>query len=145
MASSGQVTINGKTYTKRHQVIPLEVPITANGQVVTQSLTLPGIAMFMLRGLTRTVLAANVPVTNRPFRFRFGNTDGAIWYTTGGIGGTTDRVIDSLMFGSGQFPYILDPFILYSVSGGIKYEIEDLSQNQPYTIYFGFQGAWLLP
>lgn len=145
MASSGQVTINGKTYTKRHQVIPLEVTVNVNGGLFTGSLTLPGIAMFMLRGLTRTVLAGSVPVNTRPFRFRFGNTDGGVWYTTGGIGGTTDRVIDSLLFGSGQFPYVLDPFILYSVSGGFKYEIEDLSNNQPYVVYLGLQGCWLLP
>lgn len=145
MAAAGQVVIDGKTYTKRHQVIPLQVDVTSNGQVILQTLTLPGIAMFMLRGLTRDVMAGNVPVVNRRFRFRLGNSDGGIWYTAGGIGGTTDRVIDSLMFGNGQFPYVLDPFILFSVSASIKLEIEDLSQNQPYTIYFAFQGAWLLP
>lgn len=145
MAAAGQVVIDGKTYTKRHQVIPFEVPITVNGQIVTPTLTLPGIAMFMLRGLTREVLAANLPVTNRRFKFRLGNSDGGIWYTAGGIGNNPDRVIDSLMFGNGQFPYVLDPFVLFSVSASIKLEIEDLSLNQPYTIFFGFQGAWLLP
>ena len=145
MAAAGQVVIDGKTYTKRHQVIPLELMVNQNGGVFLPSLTLPGIAMFMLRGLTRDVLAGNVPVANRRFRFRLGNSDGGIWYTTGGVGGTTDRVIDSLIFGNGQFPYVLDPFILFSVSATLKLEVEDLSQNQPYTIFFGFQGAWLLP
>ena len=144
MASAGQVTIDGKQYTKRHQVLPLEVPVTVNGQVITPTLTLPGIAMFMLRGLTREILQNNLPVTNIRFRFRLGNSDGGIWYSVGGVGGTTDRVIDTLMFGSGQFPYILDPFILFTASASLKLEVEDLSQNAPYTIYFGFQGAWLL-
>ena len=143
--AAGQVSIDGKTYTKRHQVIPQEVTVASNGQVIPFTLTLPGIAMFMLRGLTRAVLKSNAPSAACPFRFRLGNSDGAIWYSVGGVGGTTDRVIDSLFFGTGQFPYILDPFILYSVSASIKMEIEDLSQNSPYTIYFGFQGCWLLP
>ena len=143
--AAGQVTIDGKTYTKRHQVIPQEVTMSVNGGLTPFTLTLPGIAQFMLRGLTRDVLAANAPVTNRRFRFRLGNSDGAVWYSVGGIGGTTDRVIDSLLFGSGQFIYVLDPFILYSPSASIKMEIEDLSQNTPYTIFFGFQGCWLLP
>jgi hypothetical protein len=143
--AAGQVSIDGKTYTKRHQVIPQEVTVASNGQLIPFTLTLPGIAMFMLRGLTRDVLAANTPVTNRRFRFRLGNSDGGIWYSVGGTTGTSDRVIDSLMFGTGQFPYILDPFILYSVSASIKMEIEDLSQSTPYTIFFAFQGCWLLP
>lgn len=143
--AAGQVTIDGKTYTKRHQVIPQEITMSVNGGVTPFALTLPGVAMFMLRGLTRDVMAANLPVTNRRFRFRLGSSDGGIWYSVGGVGGTTDRVIDSLFFGSGQFPYILDPFILYSLSATIKMEVEDLSQATPYTIFFGFQGAWLLP
>lgn len=143
--AAGQVTIDGKTYTKRHQVLPLEVTMSVNGGVTPTSLTLPGVAQFMLRAMTRDVLAANVPVTNKRFRFRLGTSDGGIWFSTGGVGGTTDRVIDSLFFGTGQFPYVLDPYIIYGISSSIKLEFEDLSQATPYTIFLGFQGAWLLP
>lgn len=148
MPAAGQVEINGKTYTKRHQVIPLVVQITTQA-TVPLNLTLPGIAMFMLRGLTReviaTVSAVVTPVVDRRFLFRLGNSDGSIWYSQAGVGGTTDAVVDTLMFGNGQFPYVLDPFIPFNESASIRLEITDITNVLPYTIYFAFQGAWLLP
>jgi hypothetical protein len=63
-----------------------------------------------------------------------------------GVGGTTDSVIDTLVFGNGQFPYVLDPPIPYTISATIRCTVEDILANGfPYTIFFGFQGAWLMP
>jgi hypothetical protein len=141
---AGLTQVNGQNYVEREQTFPLEITV-ANSAVITTSLPLPGTANFFLKGLTRTVLAASVPVTNRPFRYRFGNSDGGVWYQSAGNGGTTNRVIDSLLFGNGQFPWVPNPYIFYSANASIMMEIEDLSGNTPYTIYFGFRGAFLLP
>lgn len=151
----GQIKINGQTYTERLQIFPFEFNVTINGGVYTGvNLVLPGVANFRLKGLTRTVVKSNAVVTTCPFKFRLGNSDGATWYSQGGngaslgsnspTGGSIDRVLDSLMFGSGQFPYPLVVPLFYSASSAIKMEIEDISQQQPYTIYFGFHGSYLL-
>ena len=150
--SYGQVTINGKTYTERAQIFPLEVDVISNGQILTGALQLPGVANFRLKGLTR-VTVKNHAISALPFKFRLGNSDGATWYSQGGVngqlgtnspaGGSIDRVIDSLMFGSGQFPFPLVVPLYYSASGSIRYEIEDVSNSPTYTIYFAFHGAYL--
>ena len=148
--AAGTITLNGKTYTKRHQIIPWEQTISAAG-VVPATLTLPGIAMFLLRGLSRDVVAAGAPVTNRRFRFKFGNSDGNNWYMANPVAGTTgaatftDRVVDTAVFGSGQFLYVLDPPIPYGASASIRMEFEDITNSFPYTIFIGFHGCWLLP
>ena len=151
----GQIKINGVTYTERLQIFPFEFNVSQNGQLSNGvRLVLPGVANFRLKGLTRTVVKSNAVSTACPFKFRLGNSDGSTWYSQGGVGatlgtnspagGSTDRVLDSLMFGSGQFPYPLVVPLFYSASGAIMMEIEDISQNQPYTIYFGFHGSYLL-
>jgi hypothetical protein len=153
--SYGQVTVNGVTYIERVQIFPLEVQVANSGQIITgQRVVLPGVANFRLKGLTRTVVKSNAVTTACPFKFRLGNSDGSTWYSQGGVtgtlgsnspaGGSIDRVLDSLMFGSGQFPYPLIPSLYYSASGAILYEVEDISSNAPYTIYFGFHGSYLL-
>ena len=63
----------------------------------------------------------------------------------GGLGATTDRVVDTLCFGTGQFPYPVIPPIPYSAGANIMFEVEDLSNNAPYTINFAFHGAYLIP
>jgi hypothetical protein len=151
--SYGQVTINGVNYTERIQIFPYEFSISANGQMSNTRFVLPGVANFRLKGLTRTVIKSNAPSTTCPFKFRLGNSDGSTWYSQGGTGatlgvgspagGSIDRVLDSLMFGTGQFPYPLVVPLFYSASGSIPMEIEDISNNQPYTIYFAFHGSYL--
>jgi hypothetical protein len=142
----GTVTINGKQYIEREQSFPLEVPVTVGLSLQRISLVLPGTAEFWLKALTRETIAAGVSAARR-FRFRFGNSDGNTWYQSGGSGGTTDRVIDTLLFGSGQFPFIVCPYIYYAASGSIPMEIEDLAGAAlvPYTIFFNFRGSYLLP
>jgi hypothetical protein len=151
----GQIKINGVTYTERLQIFPFEFNITTNGQLSTGvRFVLPGVANYRLKGLTRVTVKSNAVVTTCPFKFRLGNSDGTTWYSQGGVGatlgsnspsgGSTDRVADSLMFGSGQFPYPLVVPLFYSASGAIMMEIEDISNQSPYTIYFGFHGSYLL-
>lgn len=142
--SYGTVQIGNQTFLEREQTFPLEVAVTVNSSITRVPIQLPGIADFWLKAMMRDTLVSGASSARR-FKFRLGNTDGATWYQAGGVGGTTDRVIDSLLFGTGQFPFVLNPYIYYSASASILCEIEDLSANAPYTIYFAFRGAYLIP
>lgn len=217
------ISIDGAKYLERLVILPQEVNVSTGLQVLqSQRLVLPGIASFMLKGLTRdtivqgvnsanvtnpgtgyttpptvTFSASNVAngvlalgyavisggaviaviVTNpgnytvaptitltggggtgatataniggisirRPFKFRLGNSDGALWYFQGGVGGTTDRVLDSNCFGTAQFPYPIYPFIPYGANATINYEFEDVANQGPYTAYLAFHGSYLIP
>jgi hypothetical protein len=147
MTGYGLVTIAGRTYAEREQTFPLIVPVTADNQVINGILALPGEADFWLKALTRDVLVSGASSAKR-FSFRLGNTDGNTWYQSGGVGGTTDRVIDTLLFGTAQFPKVLNPYVYYTASAGLLYQVEDLTggaTSAPYTIYFGFVGSYLYP
>jgi hypothetical protein len=140
----GLVEIDGKKFIERVDIIPLEVTPTASLGITTGSIVLPGTANVWLKALGRETLVNGAPAVRR-FRFRLGNSDGGIWYMNGGIGGTTERVLDSLVFGNGQFPYVLIPHIFYSASASIKWEIEDVSNSHDYTIFMAFYCTYLLP
>jgi hypothetical protein len=144
MNAYGTVTIAGKTYIEREQNFPLIVPVTVNLSVQKIIMQLNGTADFWLKCLTRETIVAGASAARR-FSFRLGNSDGGTWYSSGGVAGTTDRVIDTCLFGSGQFPFVLTPYIYYGASSSIQCEIEDISNNQPYTIYFDFRGSYLIP
>src|SRR5215510_12299647 len=141
----GVVTIDGQDYIERAQVFPLDLTITQNFQILMQQkVALPGVANFLLKGLTREV-TVNGASDSRRFKFRLGNSDGTTWYFAGGIGSTTDRVIDTSCFGTGQFPFPLIPPIPYSAGASIIFEVEDISGAAPYTINFAFHGSYLIP
>jgi hypothetical protein len=141
----GVVSIDGKQYLERWQVMPFELSVTVGlSSTGPIKVPLPGVYDFRLKGLTRAVLAAGALVS-RPFRCRIGNTDGAIWYSQGGLGGATDKVLDSNMFGNGQFPYPIIPALYYGKNASIMLDIDDLSNSVPYTIVFAFHGAYLIP
>ena len=142
----GLVTYNGKTYVERFMALPQDVVITAANQVlIGQRLVLPGVAPFVLKGLARETIAAGAIVARR-FRFKFGNTDGGLWYNMSGTGGLNDRVVDTMIFGSGQFPFPVVPNIIYSSQASITYEIEDMAAAAvPYTIHMTFYGSFLIP
>jgi hypothetical protein len=141
----GVVTIDGQQYIERAQIFPATLSVTTAFQVLAgQRVTLPGVANFLLKGLTREVTQNGGSVNNR-FRFRLGNSDGTTWYISGGLGATSDRVVDTLCFGSGQFPFPVIPPIPYSAGANIMYEVEDLSGVVPYVINFGFIGSYLIP
>lgn len=140
----GIVNIGGKNYIEREQSFPLEVTVSVALSTTRGSLVLPGTADFWLKALTRETVVAGASTAKR-FKFRLGNSDGSTWYQSGGAGGTTDNVIDTLLFGSGQFPFVLNPYIYYGASSSIQYIIEDVSNSTPYTIYFSFRGSYLIP
>lgn len=157
----GLITLDGVSYLERPQIFCLEIPITQPFQLVTnQRLTLPGIADFLLKGLTRdTLIPPGIPDPTHPqnqdrrFRFRILNGEGSTWFFTGGLGVLDDRVIDTLCFGSAQFPYMLIPPIPVHASGSLIFEVEDIGvfggpidpDYYPYTIHFGFHGTYLIP
>ena len=140
----GVVEIDGQQYVERAQIFPQDVQITSAFQIVTPRVTLPGVANFLLKALTREVIVSAASAARR-FKFRLGNSDGQTWYIAGGVGGTTDRVIDTSVFGTGSFPYPLIPPIPYSAGASIVFEVEDISGGFPYTINFAFHGAYLIP
>lgn len=142
--SYGIVEIDGIKYIERADYIPQEISITVNGQIASNSINLPGTANFWLKGLTRDTLVNGVS-TARRFRYRLGNSDSSIWYMNAGNGGTTDRVLDTLIFGTGQFPFPVVPHIFFSASATIKTEFEDVSNLQPYTIVVNYIGSYLIP
>lgn len=147
MASTqyGVVTIDNQQYIERAQIFPVTIDISTSLQLFTQQrVTLPGVANFLLKGLTREVTVAGISAQRR-FRFRYGNSDGTTWYIAGGIGATTDRVVDTSVFGTGQFPYAIIPPIPFSAGANIMFEIEDLSGLPPYTINLAFHGSYLIP
>lgn len=150
----GQVTIDGKQYTERMQSFPIQVAISANLQILTnQTFTFPGVANFLLKQLTRKVYANIAGVITDvtgtyPFKFKWGNSDGNTWYTAAGINSVTDRVIDSCVFGTAQFPAVPIPYVFYSSGASFRYEVEDVSNiaaTNPYTIYIGLIGSYLIP
>ncbi len=141
----GILEIGGKKYIERAQIFTAQQLINVNLQVVPNlRLVLPGVANFLLKGLTRTTVVAGAAAA-RLFRFKLGNTDGANWYMSAGLGGANDRILDPLCFGDAQFPFPIIPGILYGASSSILYEVEDVSNNQPYTIFFAFHGSYLVP
>jgi hypothetical protein len=145
MAQFGEVIIDGQKFVERVQIFPQDLDVTTGFQVLLQQrVTLPGVANFLLKGLTREI-TVNGASDSRRFKFRLGNSDGTTWYFAGGIGSTTDRVIDTLCFGSGQFPFPIIPPVSYSAGANILFEVEDLSAAPPYTIHFAFHGSYLIP
>lgn len=148
MASGyGLVTINGVSYAEREQTFPLEQAVTTNNAVYKQSLVLPGVADFWLKSLVRTTIVSGANVA-KAFRFRLGNSDGTTWYQSAGNGGSTDRILDTNIFGTASFPKILNPYIYYGSSSSILWEIEDVTgaaTGTPYTVVIAFGGSYLIP
>lgn len=140
----GVIEIDGQEYIERAQIFPQDVSVTTNFQVIPMRVTLPGVANFLLKGLTRETTAAGVSVPRR-FKFRLGNSDGQTWYISGGVGASSERAMDTLVMGSGMFPYPLIPPIPYSAGANIVFEVEDISGAAPYMINFSFHGSYLIP
>ena len=147
----GMVSINGQNFIERWQVIPFQIAVTVSGQLINQSCPLPGVYDFRLKGLTRATTintAGVISLSALPFLFQLGNSDGDINYSQGGLGSTTDLVLDSLVFGNGQFPYAVIPPIYYGKNAAIKVKIQDITNNAtvaPFNIIFAFHGSYLIP
>lgn len=155
----GVITLQGIQYIERPQVFAAELKILQANEVHTNlRLTLPGFADFLLKGLTRLTVpnSAFAPAGDpgyRAFRFRLLGAEGSTSFLSGGLNVFDDRVVDSAIFGTGQFPYMLIPPIPVHASGSLLYEIQDAASGPisgptyiyPYTIYFGFHGSYLIP
>lgn len=146
-ANYGVITLDGIQYAERPQVFAVEIPIVTPYQVMeNQRITMPGVANFILKGLTRMILYQNGSATALiRFRFRLNNTEGSTWFFSGGLGLMNDRVFDQLCFGSGQFPYPLIPPVPVHASGSLIYDVEDVTGIAPYTICMGLHGSYLIP
>ena len=143
--SYGIINIEGRKYVERPQYFSEDVVVTVGLAILAnQRVVMPGVSGFLLKGLARQVIAAAAPAV-RAFRFKFGNTDGGIWYVSSGIGGVNERVLDTTIFGNGPFPMTIVPHIFYGRNANIPYEIEDVSNNVPYTIHITFIGSYLIP
>lgn len=152
--NAGIVTVAGQSYIERFQVFPIWLQgVASNALLQNQRVALPGQYMFRLKTLARDVLVLTNGVyvrASRPFLFRLGSASDASWYTGGAVslntsGNATDRVLDTNMFGTGQFPKAVVPDILYPAGGQITFEVQDVSQNGPYDIHFAFEGSYLVP
>ena len=151
----GVVTVDGQKYREIPQIFVQTATVTTPYQVITnQRLTLPGIANFLLKGLSRDFSPGGgglgTDSAQRVFRFRLYQQEGTSWFFSGGLGVFDDRVFDNLCFGSGQFPFPLIPPVPVHANGTLIYEIEDPGVvpapiGYPYTIHFGFHGAYLIP
>jgi hypothetical protein len=155
----GVITVDGQPYIERVQIFTAEVTIGAAKETFTKlQLTMPGIAPFLLKGLTRDAISpASAPdrYGDRRFRFNLSNSQGSTWFFSSGLWVFDDRVVDTMCFGNGQFPYPLIPPIPVPANGTLMYEIEDMglsdpldqleSDFYPYTLYFGFHGSYLFP
>lgn len=147
----GVVSIDGKQYLERWQTIPFQQAMTVNNQSVSPRVTLPGVYDFRLKGITRDILINSTMQSNLAgprFSLRLGNTDGDIRYSQGGLGSTTDLVLDTLICGSGMFPYPVIPPIFYGKNAAIIIDLLDVTGTAtatPYTIIFAFHGSYLIP
>lgn len=139
---SGFIEIDGQQYIERFQVFAKEVVV--NAALTQDRLVLPGEANFLLKGLTADTFAGGNQTSLR-FKFRLGNSDGQKWYMSGGVGATTDRILNTLVLGTGLFPYMLIPPVPYTAGASMLLEIEDFIGEVPYTILFGFHGSYLIP
>lgn len=147
----GQVTLDGQPYIERPQIFVADIQINMQKQVFTGlRLTLPGNADFLLKGLGRDITEPGLPNSqDELFRFRLVNAEGTTWYFTGGLGIFDDRVMSTLCFGSGQFPFPLIVPIPIHANGSLIYEIEDMGlrdpTHYPYIIHLAFYGVYLIP
>lgn len=149
----GVITLDGIDYIERSQVFVADVTVQTAFQVQTNlRLTLPGVANFLLKGLTHDSTVSGFPSSAEEiFRFRLVNSEGTTWFFTGGLGILDDRVISTLCFGSGQFPFPVIPPVPVHATGSLIYEIEDIGLSRvgltpyPYTLHLGFHGSYLFP
>lgn len=136
MAGYGIVEYNGKKYFEKYHVYPASVTLTALQLLSNQRVVMQGEADFLLKDIRASATGSGNLAS---FELRLGNSDGS-WYTQAGVGGTNDRVLGSLLFGDGQFPGLVWPYIMFSRTGAITYDIKELA-NGANTVTFAFVGS----
>lgn len=151
----GVIIRDGTPFVERPQIFGQEVTITTPNQELTnQRFTNPGVATFLLKGLSRDIQFPGQPDViffDTNFFFRITNTEGSTSFLSGGLGIFDDYVIDNCCFGTGQFPYPLIPPIPVMASGSLLFDVKDNNPFNstvppyPYTISFAFHGSLLFP
>jgi hypothetical protein len=87
---------------------------------------------------------------DRRFLFKAQSQEGSAWFFSSGLGVFDDRVVDTMCFGNGQFPYPVIPPLPIAANGSLMIEVVDMNlphtnpDYYPYTIYFGFHGTYLI-
>lgn len=145
-----KIQIDGQEYVERFQVFTMDVTVNQILTVTKQRLVLPGEANFLLKALaaTQTLNGTDVGGNTQPtvrFKFRLGNSDGQRWYMSGGVGATNERLLNTLVLGTGLFPYVLVPPIPYSAGASINFEVEEFLSQGGFVISFAFIGSYLIP
>jgi hypothetical protein len=142
MSAYGLVNIGGKQYIEEFFTYTSIVTVSANG-FLQPRVVLDGDGGFLLKYLT-VAYSVNGGANNL-FRMRLGNSDGSQWYSSAGVvtGGTgNDRVNSTLLFGNGQLPFPVIPYILFLPNGSINMDLQDISGNSN-LIEFAFHGSKL--
>lgn len=131
----GRVQLGGKSYIERFWTYTAIITLTAN-QTSIARIVLDGEADFLLKLLTRNSTGA--------FRIRLGTSESGVWFSGSGAtqGGGNDRVLDSLLFGNGQFPFPVIPHIYFPRSASIIMDLQDTSGGGN-TLEFAFHGSKL--
>ena len=140
---------NDQKYVKIPFQYTVRNDITSANQVINSGrMSLNGEKPFILTQMKRTIIVTATGLEDASglrFLFLLRNSRGNQQYSSGGVGSTQDRIIDTAYFGNAAFPYILDPFIYFESNATIQYEVEDTGGGGavPYTIYFAFDGFLL--
>jgi hypothetical protein len=132
----GRLNIGGKNYIERFWTYTNITVLTAN-QILTSRIVLDGEADFLLKLNCRDSTGA--------FRIRLGTSDAGIWFSSCGNvqGGGNDRVLDTLFFGNGQFPFPVVPHIWFPRSAALIMDLQDISGSGN-TLEFAFHGSKLI-
>jgi hypothetical protein len=113
-----------------------DITLTALQLLPNQRITI-GLQPFRIELLTR--------VKQGDFRIRLFDNSGASRSSAGtGAAGTNDRVRDACMFGDGQLPFVVAPWIIIDAGGSISFDLEDVS-NGNNAIQLTFIGSKLSP
>ena len=119
----GAITLDGRVYMEQPQIYVFDQQIDFPYEILDSlRMSLPGVADFLLKGLTRDVTLPGRPggSVDQGFRFRLWNAEGNPWYFGGGLGVFSERVIDTMCFGTAQFPYPLIPPVRYPATGDMR-------------------------
>lgn len=132
----GRIKFGGKNYIERFWTYTNITTLTANGTALNR-VVMDGEAHFLLKLLTRQSTGG--------FRMRLGTSEGGTWFSGAGVvtGGGNDRVLDTLIFGDGQFPFPVVPHIFFPKSAALIMDLQDVSGNTN-TLEFAFHGSKLI-
>lgn len=109
--------------------------LTALQLLANQRIVISGDADFRIKMLMRRATGA--------FRIRLYDSAGH-YFSSSGEGGTNDRVPDNCLFGDGQLPFLMVPYMQIPAGGFIAFDLEDTS-NAGNTIELVFTGSKVYP